>query len=95
MRTREARRNRDRAIRTAKKNGHNVALISKSGAVELYGCLHQKCNDTMDCWDAPAIVNGELAHRRCEVGWQSPSFRDRIKIILTWVRDFFFRRGHK
>ena len=65
MRTREARRKRDRALKDAKRNGHKVEMSSESGAGELYGCLRQGCNDLMDCWDAPAIVNGPMPHRKC------------------------------
>ena len=73
MRTREARRMRDRALKDARKQGHNVALISKSGAIELYGCLND-CDSIMDIWDSPAIVNGPMPEVKCRDGRQSPSF---------------------
>lgn len=63
MRTREARRNRNKALKRTKRMGHDVRLISRSGAVELYGCMN--CTDTMDCWDSPAIVNGPMPERKC------------------------------
>ena len=83
MRTREARRMRDKALKYAKQGGHNTQLISKSGAVELYGCLHQGCNDTMDCWDAPAIVNGPRPHRKCSA---AAARRSWIQNIFYWIR---------
>tara|TARA_Y100001951_G_C11272555_1_gene259733 strand:- start:366 stop:683 length:318 start_codon:yes stop_codon:yes gene_type:complete len=63
MRTNEAKRTRDKALRDARKHGHDVTLISRGGALELYGCYN--CNDVMDIWDSPAIVNGPMSHRAC------------------------------
>ena len=65
MRTNEAKRTRNRALKDARKHGHDVALISESGALELYGCYNKNCNDIMDIWDSPAIVNGPMSHRPC------------------------------
>ena len=94
MRTREARRMRNRALKDARKQGHNVALISKSGAIELYGCLND-CDVTMDIWDSPAIVNGSMPSVKCRDDRQSPSlpgrvlkyFYDRAAKFLSPKRD--------
>ena len=85
MRTHEARRMRKKALRYAKQGGHDVALISKTGAMELYGCLN--CTETMDLWDSPAIVNGPMQHRRCPAA-QQPSL---IKNIFSYFSKFFYR----
>lgn len=63
---------RDRALKSARKHGHDVALISSSGALELYGCLNN-CDAIMDIWDSPAIVNGSMAEVECPNGRESPS----------------------
>ena len=92
MRTREAKRVRNRAVRNARRHGHDVALISKSGAVELYGCLNN-CDAIMDIWDSPAIVNGPMHEVKCRDGRQSPSFwmaiatraRRSLKYFYTWT----------
>ena len=95
MRTREAKRVRNRAVRNARRHGHAVALISKSGAVELYGCLNN-CDAIMDIWDSPAIVNGPMHEVKCRDGRQSPSFwmaiatcfRLPLKYFYTWTKKF-------
>jgi len=90
MRTNEAKRTRDKALKDAKNHGHDVALISKGGALELYGCYN--CNDVMDIWDSPAIVNGPLPHRACTgIPRKRRSFpsllrRAASKYFLTWVK---------
>ena len=94
MRTSEARYMRDKAIRNARKQGHNVALISKSGAVELYGCLNN-CDAIMDIWDSPAIVNGSMAEVRCPDGRQSPSFWMAIAILARRSLKYFYDRARK
>ena len=87
MRTREARKLRDRALKDARKHGHNMCLISKSGAIELYGCLNRGCNDTIDCWDSPSIVNGPLPHVPCRSA-DRPA-RSKIKIFFNSAREMF------
>ena len=87
MRTREARRMRDRALKDARKHGPNVALISKSGAIELYGCLND-CDLIMDIWDSPAIVNGPMPNVKCRDGRQSPSLGARVS-------KYFYDRAAK
>ena len=100
MRTREARRMRDRALKDARKQGHNVALISKSGAIELYGCLND-CDSIMDIWDSPAIVNGPMPEVKCRDGRQSPSFWGAIATFVSGPLKYFyywtgkFRRSSK
>ena len=94
MRTREARRMRDKALRNARKQGHDVTLICKSGAIELYGCLNN-CDAIMDIWDSPAIVNGSMAEVRCPDGRQSPSPWMAIAILATRVSKYFYYRGQK
>ena len=71
------RSNKARALRVvtrwkAKRKGHDVALISDTGALELYGCLHQGCPLTFEVWDSPEIVCGNMQHTKCcgEVGYQ-------------------------
>jgi len=73
MRTKEARRMKARALKNARKHGHDVALISRSGAVELYGCLND-CDAVMDIWDSPAIVNGPMAEAKCPGGLDTSRF---------------------
>jgi len=95
MRTREARRMRDRALKDARRQGHDVALIAKSGAIELYGCLND-CDAIMDIWDSPAIVNGPMPEVKCPGGRQSPSLLDRaLKYFYSWTRNFRYpnKRG--
>jgi len=94
MRTSEARYMRDKAIRGARKQGHNVALISKSGAIELYGCLNN-CDAIMDIWDSPAIVNGSMAEVKCPDSRQSPSPWMAIATLATRVSKYFYYRGQK
>lgn len=88
MRTRESRKLRDKALKDARRHGHNMCLISKSGAIELYGCLNRGCNDTLDCWDSPAIVNGPLSHVKCRSEDRRPA-RSKIKIFFNSVRRMF------
>ena len=64
------RSNKARALRAvtrwkARKKGHNVVLISDTGALELYGCLHQGCPLTFEVWDSPEIVCGNMQHTEC------------------------------
>ena len=94
MRTSEARYMRDKALRNARKQGHDVALISKSGAVELYGCLND-CDAIMDVWDSPAIVNGSMADARCPDGRQSPSPWMAIASLASRVAKYFYHRARK
>jgi len=95
MRTREARRMRNRALRRARKQGHNVALISKSGAIELYGCLND-CDLTMDIWDSPAIINGSMHNVRCWDSRQSPSLGARVsKYFYDRAAKFLFPKSRK
>jgi len=89
MRTREAKRMRDKALRDARKRGHNVALISKSGAIELYGCLNN-CDAIMDIWDSPAIVNGPMPEVECCDGRQSPSPPALWLAIATRALKYFY-----
>ena len=65
MRTIEARRLRSRCLRHARIHGHKPVLISHHGALALYGCMN--CEDTMELWDDPAISNGPMPHRSCNV----------------------------
>jgi len=94
MRTREARRMRDRALKDARKQGHDVALISKSGAIELYGCLNN-CDAIMDIWDSPAIVNGSMAEVGCPDGRQSPSPWMAIAYFARRALKYFYYRARK
>ena len=94
MRTSEARHMRDKALRNARKQGHNVALISKSGAIELYGCLNN-CDAIMDIWDSPAIVNGSMAEVKCPDGRQSPSPWMAIATRARRVLKYFYHRAEK
>jgi hypothetical protein len=94
MRTSEARYMRDKAIRGARKQGHNVTLISKSGAIELYGCLNN-CDAIMDIWDSPAIVNGSMAEVRCPDGGQSSSPWMAIATLSRRVSKYFYHRARK
>ena len=87
MKTREAKRVRNRAVRNARRHGHDVALISKSGAVALYGCLNN-CDAIMDIWDSPAIVNGPMHEVKCRDGRQSPSLGARVS-------KYFYDRAAK
>jgi len=91
MRTKEARRTRARALKGARKHGHDVALISKSGAVELYGCLND-CDAVMDIWDSPAIVNGSMAEVECPDGRQSPSPWMAIAILARRTAKYFYHQ---
>lgn len=105
MRTSEARRMRDRALKSARKHGHDVALISKSGAVELYGCLND-CDSVMDIWDSPAIVNGPMAESKCSGGLvggrfppvgstKSPSPWMAIAYRMVRAPKYFYHRALK
>ena len=81
MRTKEARRMRNKGLKRAKRKGHVVATICETEAFSAYGCMN--CNDTMDFWDSPIGMNGPMAHRRCRAA-QQPSF---IKNIFSWLRE--------
>jgi hypothetical protein len=94
MRTSEARYMRDEAIRSARKQGHNVALISKSGAIELYGCLNN-CDAVMDIWDSPAIVNGSMVEVRCPDGRQSSPPWMAIANVCRRVSKYFYHQARK
>ena len=85
MRTKEARRIRNKGLRQAWKNGHVVATICESEAFSAYGCMN--CNDVMDFWDSPAGMNGPMAHRKCPAA--GPSF---IKNIFAYFSEFFSRQ---
>ena len=86
------RSNKARALRVvtrwkAKRKGHDVALISDTGALELYGCLHQGCSLTFEVWDSPEIVCGNMQHTKCcGEAIPSPTFPARLK-------NFFNRLG--
>ena len=88
MRTHEARKLRDRALKRSRKKGHDMCLISKSGAMELYGCLNNGCNDTIDCWDSPSIVNGPLPHVPCR-SVDRKTTCSKLKIFFNSVRRMF------
>ena len=101
MRTSEARRMRDEALKRARKQGHNVSLITKSGALELYGCLN-KCDAVMDIWDSPAMINGPLAEVECRdrrlpppplFDWSAIAIRTQgsVKYFYTQARKFLTR----
>jgi len=94
MRTSEARYMRDKALKLARKQGHKITLISKSGALELYGCLND-CDAIMDIWDSPAIVNGSMAEVKCPDGRQSPFSWMAIAIPVTRVSKYFYHRARK
>jgi hypothetical protein len=72
VRSNKARALRIITRRKARKNGHDVALISDTGALELYGCLHQGCPLTFEIWDSPEIVCGNMQHTKCsgQAGYQ-------------------------
>ena len=89
MRTREARRMRNRALKDARKQGHDVALISKSGAIELYGCLNS-CDAVMDIWDSPAIVNGSMAETSCPDADTRSSLR---LVVYKKALKYFYNRA--
>jgi len=83
MRTKEARRIRNKGLKQAKKNGHVVATICEGEAFSAYGCIN--CNDIMDFWDSPAGMNGPMAHRKC-------SGQPSAKNILTRIRNLIFNK---
>jgi len=83
MRTKEARRIRNKGIKRAWKKGHVVATICEGEAFSAYGCMN--CNDTMDFWDSPAGMNGPMAHRKC-------SGRAAKKNILTRIGNLIFNK---
>ena len=74
--------------RKARKNGHDVALISDTGALELYGCLHQGCPLTFEIWDSPEIVCGNMHHIECS-GEVVP-----IPTLPARLKHFFNRLGN-
>ena len=86
MRTKEARRIRNKGLRQAWKNGHVVATICESEAFSAYGCMN--CNDVMDFWDSPAGMNGPMAHRKCIAA--APSL---TKNIFAYFSKFFSREN--
>tara|TARA_R100001244_G_C5120580_1_gene123402 strand:- start:393 stop:668 length:276 start_codon:yes stop_codon:yes gene_type:complete len=86
MRTKEARRIRNKGLKRAWKNGHVVATICEGEAFSAYGCMN--CDDLMDFWDSPAGMNGPMAHRVC-AGGVRPSF---IKNIFSYFSKFFSRQ---
>ena len=49
MRTKEARRMRNKGLKRAKRKGHVVATICETEAFSAYGCMN--CNATMDFTD--------------------------------------------
>ena len=65
VRTREAKRLIRKSLTQARRVGHRPALISKSGYMELYGCMNVECTMTIDCWDTPEICNGPLSRAFC------------------------------
>jgi len=85
MRTKEARRIRNKGLKRAKKNGHVVATICESESFSAYGCLN--CDDLMDFWDSPAGMNGPMAHRKCIAA--APSL---TKNIFAYFSKFFSRQ---
>ena len=87
MKTKEARRIRNKGLKRAKKNGHVVATICESESFSAYGCMN--CDDLMDFWDSPAGMNGPMAHRVC-AGGVRPSF---IKNIFSYFSKFFSPGG--
>ena len=85
MRTKEARRIRNKGLKRAKKNGHVVATICESESFSAYGCLN--CDDLMDFWDSPAGMNGPMAHQKCIAA--APSL---TKNIFSYFSKFFSRQ---
>ena len=85
---------RDRALKSARKHGHDVDLISSSGALELYGCLNN-CDAVMDIWDSPAIVNGSMAEVECPDGRQSPSPWMAIAYRMVRAPKYFYHQALK
>ena len=69
--TKDSRKLLRKSLRSARRKGHRVQLICKSGSMELYGCLHNECRDTLDCWDSPSVCNGTLHRRKCQFACQS------------------------
>ena len=91
------RSNKARALRAvtrwkARKKGHDVALISDTGALELYGCLHQGCPLTFEVWDSPEIVCGNMQHTECygQVAQRFPA----IAGISRMLKKVFNRLGN-
>ena len=89
------RTNKARALRAvtrnrAKKRGHDVALISETGALELYGCLRQGCPLTFEVWDSPEIVCGDMHHTECygEVV-PTPTFTAMVKKVFNRLGNLF------
>lgn len=65
MRTKKARRLRNKAIRMSKKMGHEPTMVVHTGAMELWACAKRGCRVVMDCWDDPAGHNGPMPHTKC------------------------------
>lgn len=63
MRGRKAKKVRDNALETAKFSGHDPLLLVRSGAMEVWVC--KNCDDILDAWDRPAVVNGRMPYTRC------------------------------
>lgn len=93
MRTKEARNIKAEGIKRARKNGHVVAVICKTGALELYGCMN--CTDTMDLWDSPAVMNGPMAHRKCSGRAARKNILTRIRKRITNIGNRIFNRGEQ
>ena len=97
MRTREALTLRNKAVRTAKKMGHNPTMVVHTGAMELWACTNQGCNVVMDCWDDPAVYNGTMPKVKCKgqpSTWhnataQPPAPHKKIFIALSFCGLFF------
>ena len=86
MRTKEARRMRDKGLRRAKRKGHVVAVICEGEAFSAYGCMN--CTDIMDFWDSPAGMNGPMAHRKCSGRAAKKNILTRIRKRITRITDW-------
>lgn len=88
--TKDSRKLLRKSLRSARRKGHDVQLICKSGSVELYGCLHSRCRDTLDCWDSPSVCNGTLHRRKCKFAPEGPAagrmLKNIFKFCFTLVR---------
>ena len=65
MRTKDALKLRNKAVRRSKKMGHEPTLVVNTGAMELWACGKEGCKVVMDCWDDPAGYNGPMPHTKC------------------------------
>ena len=86
--TKDSRKLLRKSLRSARRKGHRVQLICKSGSMELYGCLHNECRDTLDCWDSPSVCNGTLHRRKCKFACQSK--RHAVGSMLKNIFKFCF-----